>query len=198
MKPIISVIGTTHNNPDKLLQMVCNFKLQTRQDFIFHIIHDGYNEEVRNFIKPFLTSNMIWHEMEGLNGPGNYKGRNMILDQIATPWFMNASDDNYFVPQTMELIIPILETQEIDFLMFKCVHNYFEYVYERFSDNMPLPGAIDLCQFVAKTDMVLNVGKFDINKEMKHNLDGELCETLVNTYPDIKIGVMANCLLVHN
>lgn len=197
----LTVIATAFNNPVSLLQMVCNFKLQTRQDFLLHIIHDGRNEELYEFIKPHLADNMIWSEVDGPNGAGNYPGRNKALKHVKTPYVMFASDDNYYVPKFVEFMLYTFETNpNIDILTCKCVHNYWSYNYDGFKNNSLGVGSIDLGQSVFTTEQIKNVGYFslDIPEGKQGTQDGDLCEKLAKKYPDSIRCTLDLCLYVHN
>lgn len=199
MKPPITIIASSYLNKYSLLQMVCNFRLQTRQDFILEIVHDGKNEELKEFIEPFLADNMFWNEVDGPNGKGNFKGRNIILDKVTTPYVMFASDDNYYVDKFFEHLLPHVEKDFYDMMIFKCLHNVTEYVYEKFELNgTPAIGGIDLCQFVVRTELIHRVNKFQIFEDERHGTeDGDLCERLMKL-GKLKVGWMQNCFLVHN
>lgn len=197
----LTVIATAFNNPVSLLQMVCNFKLQTRQDFLLHIIHDGRNEELYEFIKPHLANNMIWSDMDGPSGAGNYPGRNKALKHVKTPYVMFASDDNYYVPKFVEFMLEVFEQNPlVKAISCRCLHNYSSYQYDAVNKPIFKTGYIDLGQTIFDYETIKEIGFFkeDMPEGKIGTQDGDLCERLAEKYPNDIRCTLDLCLYVHN
>ena len=113
------------------------------------------------------------------------------LSMSTGDYWMRMNGDNQYCYGWLERVLPILTREQPDILTWSCVHSYTE-----FSEFIPelIPGKIDFCNYLLKTDKAKQLGF-----PWRHfEADGAQIEEFVKLYPNLKHIQMPNVLTIHN
>ena len=185
---MITFVATAYNEYYDPYMFISSLLLQTNKNWKCIIYCDGQNSHISNIVNQFNDDRIKYTFSEKNTGFWGHFNRIDSLNMIDTDFFIQTSVQDYYLPNTVDLI---LKYSDYDFIHFNCIHNHFEY---EILDTLPHIGDIDWGCYAVKTAVGKSIG---ISRPEYSGCDGLFAEELAKI-PDIKIMKIHKILTVHN
>jgi len=194
---ILHVIMVAYCKAIPLRCAIDSFKLQTRKDWILHIVHDGPAPgDVWDVINLYKDDSRIQFEFTPVrNGEWGHPNRRMILRKLPLnhrDFVLITNDDNYYVPKFVEFFMRECH-KAVGMVYCDTVHSYEQY---NVLISEPRENAIDMGSFIVKLDVAKKVGFNGTHL----SADGSYAEECANYCRRVRLGVkhINKPLFVHN
>lgn len=102
---LISVVITTYNRPELIVEAINSVLNQTYQKFEIIIVDDASTEEYPNLTK--LSPKIKYYKLEKNSGPG--KARNFGMDKASGKYITILDDDDILLPLHLHLGVQFLD-----------------------------------------------------------------------------------------
>ena len=153
----IEFIIATHKNLEHLKGMVACLESQTNSNWNAHIICDGFNAEIDNWVFANCWKLDKFDFNTYFSGPSNDFGHTPIqhIKRFSeSELLVMTSDDNYYVPTFVEEMLNVFKYGRVNFAYCNMVHNSFGY---QVLDAKLKRARIDLGSFVTRTEMAKQI-----------------------------------------
>ncbi|MDD5565035.1 MAG: glycosyltransferase family A protein [Thermoanaerobaculaceae bacterium] len=154
----LHVVVVAYHRPIALRMLIDCFLLQTYQDWIMTIFHDGpAPQSVKDVIAGYNDPRIIFLDSATESGNHGYyirKGVLKILKASEDDFILNTNDDNYYVPRFIELMMREI-TPETGIVFCDTVHSHQEYNLQ--VSELKVSG-IDLGAFIVRMPLAKEVG----------------------------------------
>jgi glycosyltransferase involved in cell wall biosynthesis len=189
----IEFIIPTYNRPHQLMTVISSIYSQTSDNWKIHVVadsvYDGYSK-----VKDYFSDDerIKFTELDGPHNDWGHTPRNYGLRKATEEWVVMTGDDNYYMPIFVQDFLNSVE-RDTHFVYCNMIHNWTQQQYLHIN-SMPKLGAIDIGNFMSKTDLAKNI-KLDTTYEQS---DGLFVEEYLKKYPHGTIKKINKPLYVHN
>lgn len=121
MSKTLTIVATAHYESIHDRIFVDSMLNQSNQNFKAIIIHNGPNDEMRQYVTG-KASNIIYHESKTDTGMYGCKNRQWTIDHCDTEYIIQTSISDYYLPQAVEFIQKMLE-QSPDCALFNAINH---------------------------------------------------------------------------
>jgi hypothetical protein len=155
---ILHVIVTVFQRTLPLSRLIHDFLLQTRGDWIMHIIHDGpASQELIDMVNSYRDSRINFTATKEINGYWGFPNRNLALKNLALnhrDFVLITNDDNMYIPKFMEYFLKETKRETVGFIYCNIIHSYQNYdiLYTEIKQDL-----IDMGSFIVKLDIAKRV-----------------------------------------
>ena len=186
---MLTFVSTAYNEYYDPYMFISSLLLQTNNNWKCIIYCDGDNQHILNIVNHFNDSRITYKFSEKNNGCwGHYNRLDSINNLITTEFFIQTSIQDYYLPNTVDLI---LNNSEYDLIHFNALHNHFEY---NELDTTLNVGGIDWGCYAVRTSIGKTIG---ISNPEYSGSDGLFAEN-ISKLPNIKIKKINKILTIHN
>jgi len=165
----LHVICVAYHRAIPLRILIDSFLVQTKPNWILHIVHDGpAPEDVKAVVALYTDPRIRYEETPVVNGRYGHPNRRdwlMKLPSNRIDYVLMTNDDNYYVPKFVEYMNKESRKDMIGFIFCDTLHSYCDY------DVMVTTVKecrIDMGSFVVRLDVAKKVGFNHIH----HSADG--------------------------
>lgn len=188
--------------PVLIHSMLC----QSLHNWKLHIIHDGYDEEMDNLLRPYHEKHPeIRYEFTPTrHNDYGHTLREIGIHKADTEYLLITNDDNYYVPEFLKLMFREIDTHQLDMVLCDMVHSHLKmgegakrYAADQygFLSTRPKKFGVDIGCFIVRTQLAKQVGFAD----KSFIGDGTFVEDLIAAGGEsMKIGKINKVLFVHN
>lgn len=189
----IEFIIPTYNRPHQLMTVISSIYSQTSDNWKIHVVADGVYDGYSKVKDYFSDDERIkFTELDGPHNDWGHTPRNYGLRNATEEWVVMTGDDNYYMPIFVQDFLNSVE-RDTHFVYCNMIHNWTQQQYLHIN-SMPKLGAIDIGNFMSKTDLAKNI-KLDTTYEQS---DGLFVEEYLRKYPHGTIKKINKPLYVHN
>jgi glycosyltransferase involved in cell wall biosynthesis len=190
----VCIISTAYNrHPVIISSLIC----QTHQDWELHIIHDGQNDNYREWVNSYKDKRIIYSEniprQVNYGHPIRQKALQDIKNNIYGTdcnYIVITNEDNYFVPTYLQKMI---EGFKEDIVATYCSMLYNQIDYNIMNCTLQL-GNIDCSCVMVRKDVACDVGW----RSMEHSSDWIYFSDIIQKYGADKWIKVGGYLIVHN
>jgi len=188
--PDVTLLIGTYNRPQHLRLLLNALLLQTHGGWRALVLDDG-EEPGAGYLKRPTPALRVVHEIGDAriewqaSGPfrndWHYASRIKALQQVQTPWVGFLSDDAYYCPRWLEMMLGYGQRHEVSLV-------YCDWIYDRAGyvlySGQPRTSFIDIGGFLVQTAVARAVGFPDIGNEA----DGHFVEAVVRAgHPHVRV-----------
>ena len=161
----IHVICVAYGRPKELRNLIGSFIVQTRKDWVLHIVYDGpAPKDINRVVAPFILKDSddydkrinFWESPERYENYG-HPNRRMMLQTIPTEpydYILMTNDDNTYVPVFVEYMLDECKART-GIVYCDTVHSHARY--ETHSSELR-ENAIDMGAFIVRADIAKATG----------------------------------------
>ncbi|MDY6934515.1 MAG: glycosyltransferase family A protein [Spirochaetota bacterium] len=207
MNPIVSIIIPTYNRAEMLKRAIDSVLLQTFQDFELIVISDGSTDNTDKIILHYNDDPRIVYIKRDISG-GASAARNEGLKIAKGKYIAFLDDDDEWVPDKLELQLPLIENSSKKVGLVYAWMEYFEdkkpvainapqlkgNVFPEMLDKQAIGGCPTI---IIKKEVVDKVGYFD--EELPRGNDGDYWRRITKHYlVDFTPKVLAKVYIGHD
>lgn len=189
----IEFIIPTYNRPHQLMGVISSLFSQTSPNWKIHVVadsmYDGY-QKVKDYFQN--DERIKFTELNGPHKDWGHTARNYGLQSATEEWVVMTGDDNYYVPVFVQDFLNAVD-ENTHFVFCNMIHNWTHQQY-LLIDSVPRVGAIDIGNFMSKTNLAKNIKLDPANAQS----DGLFVEEYLRRYPNGTIKKINKALYVHN
>jgi hypothetical protein len=164
--------------------------LQDNPNWRCIIYSDEPNDHIKKTLNDIGDNRFDYYENKKAKGFwGHYNRKKALHDYVKTDFVIQASIQDYYLPNTVRELSKFIETN--DFIFFDCIHNGFDYNILKTNTKVC---QIDWGCFAARTDISK---KIDIKNEESRVCDGLFVESFIS-HPKVRLSKINKILLIHN
>lgn len=175
---------------------------QTYQDWELWIVHDGPNEEVKEWVDAYKEKRVLYKNSKERHGNYGHNNRRDFCKLVETPYVHITNADNQYMPLFLEILMREIKERNLDMILTWIAHNYPGVQPENREPEIPYNilrphpsiNRTDFCNFIVKTDLVNKTGWNHIEFTGQ---DGMLAQEIV-AWHIAKWWVYPGILAVHN
>lgn len=194
---MLHVICTAYHRPIQLRMFIDSFLLQTNQNWVLHIVHDGNPSiEIEKVINSYEDKRILFTSTKTVNGNYGHPNRKLMLETIiarGNDYVLITNEDNYYVPVFVEYMLNEADHKSVGIVYCNTIHSFFGYTLH---NSRLVERHIDCGAFVVRCDVAKKVGFNGIH----HSADGEYaqeCKRISDNY-GLKIIKIEKPLFIHN
>jgi GT2 family glycosyltransferase len=191
----LSIAAVAYKRPDALPILIHSLKVQTSNDFILTVYHDGYDQEMSELFllyKEKYPEFFDYRFSELRYNDWGHSLRATAIMEAKSPYLLITNDDNYYCPTFVEEMLSKIQEDESDIVICDMLHSHFGY--KKYFRTFPKSESIDIGAIICRTELAQKVGW----KDKGFGGDGTYCEDLLYSQPKIKVSKVKKTLFVHN
>ncbi|MBL8644076.1 MAG: glycosyltransferase family 2 protein [Rhodospirillaceae bacterium] len=200
----ITVICVAYRRYQNIPVLIHAFLAQTLQNFRLIVIHDGYDAEMDNLLKPYQAAHpdvFSYRFSETRFGDYGHSLRDMGIKMADTEYILLTNDDNYYCPKFLEYMFTPMRQWPAppDIVMCDMIHSHNRpggrpQAPYNFFETKPARFSVDMGCFIARTALAKQVGF----RDKTHDGDATYFEDLLKAAGNAKIAKIPHVLFVHN
>ena len=159
------VICVAYERPEELKILIGSFRVQTRKDWVLHIVYDGPPpQSIIDVVAPYINKDGKYYDrrIDFWQSPERYQhyghpNRRTMLEAIKTEpydYVLMTNDDNYYVPVFVEYMLDECKNRT-GIVYCDTVHSHARY--ETHSSELR-ENAIDMGAFIVRADIAKATG----------------------------------------
>lgn len=202
----ITIVCVAYKRPKKIPVLIHSFLCQSLQNWKLHIIHDGYDAEVDEVLRPYAQK---YPEISYEFTPTRFDDyghslRAIGIERADTEFLLITNDDNYYVPEFLRLMFEEIHAKHLDMLLCDMVHSHLKvaagnmsYTADQYGyfPTAPRKFMVDIGCFIVRTELARRVGF----RDKSFVGDGTFVEDILEACGDsIRVGKLDKVLFVHN
>ncbi len=168
-KGLVSVITPTCRRLDKLKEAIDSVRRQSYEKWEHIIVSDGYDSEVKEYIKHLEDKRIKYFSTFGINIWGNYQ-RNYALIHASGEYVLYLDDDNVIFKDALKHMIEGFTSDDIDYVIAPI--QYGERVMKPTFDFKH--GDIDLLNYMLRRKTVIKIGGQNVHNSADFFLISEV------------------------
>jgi len=191
----IEFIIPTYNRINHLMTIVCSLMAQSNPNWKAHIVGDCISndnlEKVHSFLNMINDSRIRFTNLPERHNDWGHPPRQYGLDNATEEWVIMTGEDNYYVPEFVDLMLS--ESEHQHFVYCDLLHNWINKEYIPIKSVLEL-GRIDIGSFMTKTNLAKKI-KLDVTHEWA---DWFFVQEFMNKFKHAKMKKVNRILYVHN
>lgn len=183
----VTFIAPAYQEVHDIYMFLGSLLCQTNPNWEVMVYCNGPNEAIRDAIRALNDPRVSYYQSDENTGYWGCYNRIDALGKVTTPWVVQTSVQDYWLPCAVN---DILSAQDADLIYWDSLHHYF--AYERLFSQLQ-PGSIDWGNFAISTDLARRVG---INHPQEFMADGLFIKDAMETSP--RVSKISKILTIHN
>jgi len=175
---VLHVIVTVYKRTENIKVLIESFLVQTNPNWQMYILHDGpAPEKLKSNIKRYCDEPRIsFFELPKCKDKwGNgirFLGLNMIVDGSDNSFILVTNDDNYYVPDFVDIVLKEAAKPKVGLIYYDFVHHYnYEVMKSRLKVNY-----IDMGAFIVNVRLAEKVKFYHIEEGGADGMFAEDCK----------------------
>lgn len=155
MKPLLTLIATSHSEPEHLCPFVDSMLAQKDTNWKAIVFNNGRDSDIKQWIEDIGDNRFTYRE--SIIDSGNWGTANRhtaIQEMVDTPYVINTSIQDYYLPNAVEEINNALRADP-DMVHWQAINHLFRY---SVLNGEVAWGHIDWGQFCVKTEHIKATG----------------------------------------
>lgn len=206
LKKDITIVCVSYKRYTKIPVFIHSILCQSLQNWKLHIIHDGYDQEMDDLLRPYHEEHpeISYEFTPSRHNDYGHSLREIGIQKADTEYLLITNDDNYYVPEFLKLMFQEISKEQLDMVLCDMVHSHLKVMeggmsYDAdqygFFRTFPKKYMVDIGCFIVRTKLAKRVGF----RDKSFIGDGTFVEDIIAAVGDsIKIGKLNKILFVHN
>jgi len=120
-RPLITVVISTYNRPDTLVQSIRSVMLQTERRWALLVVGDGCDERTANALKPWAEDARVAYVNLGLRCGEQALPNSAAIALADTPYVALLNHDDLWLPHHLETALESLERSSADLFLGRAI-----------------------------------------------------------------------------
>lgn len=121
MQPLVTVIISTYNRPDTLVQSLRSVLAQTETRWVVLIVGDGCDERTDEALKPWLEDARFAYVNLSLRCGEQALPNSAAMQWVQTPYLALLNHDDLWLPDHLQTALTVLQSPQLDLYLGRAV-----------------------------------------------------------------------------
>ncbi len=190
---LITIVAPSHNEPRHLCPFVESMLAQKDTSWKAIIFNNGPSTDMKEWIEGYKDSRLVYEESITDTGSwGTVNRQTAITHLVDTPYIINSSIQDYYLPNTIGELNNIINNSSPDMITWQAINHLFRY--SVLTGEVAF-GHLDWGQFCVKTEHIRKTG---IVAKEQFTADWQTVQTMIKEGYIRSVQKLDKILTIHN